>query len=160
MIKGCINTGASPLLPGDRKALIPVDYASAASVTIASDNSRLGHVYHLIPPSDDHSISLNTFFELFAECGYQLTPIPYKQWLQRLYDDPDLDHNPLMPLLPMLSDVVYDDLTVWESFRNRPRYDASQTMTVLEEAGGPDYTPTNTVLLTRYLDYMKSIGLL
>ncbi|NTY86598.1 amino acid adenylation domain-containing protein [Serratia fonticola] len=160
MIKGCISTGASPLLPGDRKELIPVDYASAAMIAIASDNSHLGRVYHLIPPSDEHSISLNAFFELFAQCGYPLTPMPYNEWLQRLYNDPDLDHNPLMPLLPMLSEVVYEDLTVWEVFRNIPRYDASQAQATLAEAGGPDYMPTNAALLTRYLNYMKSIGLL
>lgn len=160
IIKGCISTGASPLLPGDRKELIPVDYASAALIRIASDNSHLGRMYHLIPPSDAHSISLNTFFELFEHCGYVLTPMPYKQWLQKLYDDPNLDANPLMPLLPMLSEVVYEDLTLWEVFRNIPRYDASQTQAVLTESGGLDYTPTNTALLTRYLDYMKNIGLL
>lgn len=158
MIKGCIITGASPLLPGDRKELIPVDYASAALIRIASDNSHLGRIYHLIPPSDQHSISLNAFFELFEDCGYALTPMPYKQWLQKLYDDPNLDTNPLMPLLPMLSEVVYEDLTLWEVFRNIPRYDAGQTQAVLAASGGLDYTPTNTALLTRYLDYMKSIG--
>lgn len=160
VIKGCINTGASPLLPGDRKELITVDYACAALISIASDNSQLGRVYHLIPPSDSHSISLNAFFELFAQCGYPLTPIPYKQWLQRLHDDPDLDNNPLMPLLPMLSEVVYEDLTMWEVFSKIPRYDASQTQSALAKTGGPDYTPTNAALLTRYLGYMKNIGLL
>lgn len=160
MIKGCINTGAYPLLPGDRKELIPVDYASAALMSIASDNSRLGQIYHLIPPSDEHSISLNAFFGLFEQCGYTMVPLPYKQWLQRLYDDPDLDTNPLMPLLPMLSEVVYEELTVWEVFRNIPRYDARQTQVVLAAAGGPEYTPTDAALLSRYLNYMKSIGLL
>lgn len=158
MIKGCISTGASPLLPGDRKELIPVDYASAALICIASDNNRLGQVYHLIPPGEEYSISLNAFFELFEHCGYALTPMPYKQWLQHVYDDPNLDNNPLMPLLPMLSEVVYEDLTVWEVFRNIPRYDSSKTQAALKEAGGPNYTPTNTALLTRYLDYMNSHG--
>jgi len=160
VIKGCIHTGISPLLPGDRKELIPVDYASAALISIASDNSKLGRVYHLIPPSDSLSISLNDFFELISQCGYPLTPIPYKEWLQRVFDDPDLDNNPLMPLLPMLSEVVYEDLTAWEVFGKIPRYDASQTQAALAETGGPEYTPTSVALLTRYLDYMKNIGLL
>ncbi|WP_425320527.1 thioester reductase domain-containing protein [Pantoea coffeiphila] len=158
MIKGCISTGASPLLPGDRKELIPVDYASAAMIRLASDNKRLGRVYHLLPPGDDYSISLNAFFQLFNECGYALTPMPYKQWLKRLYDDPQLDANPLMPLLPMLSEVVYQDLTVWEVFRNIPRYDTTQTQSALAEAAGPDYTPTSALMLKRYLNYMQRIG--
>lgn len=160
VIKGCIQTGISPLLPGDRKELIPVDYASAALISIASDNSKLGRVYHLIPPTDSHSISLNDFFELFSQCGYPLTPIPYKQWLQQIHDDPDLYNNPLMPLLPMLSEIVYEDLTAWEVFGKIPRYDASQTRAALAETDGPTYTPTNPELLTRYLNYMKNVGLL
>nr|WP_282557804.1 amino acid adenylation domain-containing protein [Providencia burhodogranariea] len=154
LIKGCIKTGASPLLPGDRKELIPVDYACTALIRLASDNSRLGHVYHLIPPNDDLSISLNAFFELFEHCGYPLTPMPYKQWLQQLYDDPNLDDNPLMPLLPMLSEVIYEDLTFWEVFRNIPRYDTNKTQAALIEVGGPEYTPMDITSLARYLNYM------
>lgn len=66
----------------------------------------------------------------------------------------------VMPLLPMLSEIVYEDLTVWEVFRNIPRYDASETQAALIEAGGPEYTPTNSALLSRYLDYMKKVSLL
>ncbi|MCW2254742.1 hypothetical protein M2263_000833 [Providencia alcalifaciens] len=75
-----------------------------------------------------------------------------------MYDDPNLNDNPLMPLLPMLSEVVYEDLTVWEVFRNIPRYDASETQAALIEVEGPEYTSTNTALLSRYLDHMKNIS--
>ncbi|MGB7196621.1 MAG: amino acid adenylation domain-containing protein [Collimonas pratensis] len=160
VIKACINTGAYPVLVGDRKELITVDYASAALISIASDNKRLGRAYHLIPPDDKQSISLIAFFELFEQCGHSLSPLPYKQWLQRLYEDPELDTNPLMPLLPMLSEVVYEGLTVWEVFRNIPRYDSSQTQAALLESHGPEYIPTNAKLLALYLDHMKSIGAL
>lgn len=155
IIKGCIATGAFPLLHGDRKELIPVDYASAAMINLASDNKRLNNTYHLIPPSDEESISFIEFFELFDQCGYSLQPLPYKQWLQRLYEDPALDDNPLMPLLPMLSEVVYEGLTLWEVFQNIPRYDAQKTQMILTEAGGPQYTPTTAALLSRYLSFME-----
>lgn len=53
LLKECISTGVSPLLPSDRKELIPVDYASKALIHRASDNSRLGRMYHLIFLSDE-----------------------------------------------------------------------------------------------------------
>ncbi|WP_413741196.1 amino acid adenylation domain-containing protein [Sodalis sp. RH15] len=160
LIKGCINTGAYPLLPGDRKEFVTVDYVCAVLLAIASDNRRLGHIYHLIPPDEDQSISFNAFFELFEQCGYSLSPLPYKQWIQRLYDDPDLYSNPLMPLLPMLSEEVYDNLTVWETFKNLPRYDTGQTQAALAGNDAPKFTQTDRVLLARYLSYMKKIGFL
>lgn len=160
LIKGCIKTGAYPLLPGDRKEFVTVDYVSAALINIAMDNQRLGHIYHLIPPDHKQSISLNAFFALFGSCGYSMIPLPYPQWVQRLYDDPEIDANPLMPLLPMLSQVVYEQLTIWEVFKDIPRYDASQTQVALSGKPTPVFIPTDAALLTRYLDHMKSIGFL
>jgi hypothetical protein len=137
-----------------------VNYVSAALLHIASSNSRLGKAYHLVPPSDAQSIDLIPFFELLGECGYKLNPLPYAQWVNKLDEDSQLDANPLMPLLPMLSEAVYGQLTRWEVYEKMPAYDARNTQDALAEIGGLAFTPMNASLLERYLTHWQQIGFL
>jgi thioester reductase-like protein len=160
LIKGCIAIGAYPLLPGQRKEFVPVNYVSAALLSIASNNSWLGQAYHLLPPNDIQSTDLNSFFELLNQCGYQLRPLTYSQWIARLNADPELDSNPLMPLLPMLSETVYGQLTRWEVYERMPTYDALHTQLALAETHGPSFVPMSSTLLGRYLTYWRNIGFL
>jgi len=157
LIKGCIRVGAYPLLPGDRKELIPVDFASSAMVSIAREVETLNYNYHIIPP-ERRSISFNSFFELFAKTEYSLVPLSYKQWLKRICDDHDLETNPLMPLLPMLSQRVYKELTAWEVFGNIPVYDSCKTWSILSRCKIMAFPSSDEIMLRRYLDYMKKIG--
>ncbi|KAG4067370.1 hypothetical protein HA402_013154 [Bradysia odoriphaga] len=153
---GCIAIGAYPILPRQRKEFIPVDYVSAALLTIAKDNTNLGQAYHLVPPDHAQSIDLDQFFELICKSGYRLQKLPYSEWITRLEADPELYDNPLMPLLPMLSETVYQKQTRWEVYENMPAYDASNAQTALAAANSHlKFTPMDKHLLLLHLDFWR-----
>lgn len=161
LIRGCITIGAYPTLPRQRKEFIPVDYVSAALLTIAKDNNNLGQSYHLVPPDHAQSINLDQFFELICENGYRLRKLPYSEWITQLDADPKLYDNPLMPLLPMLSETVYQQQTRWEVYENMPAYDASNTQAALTAAKSQlKFTPMDKNQLLLHLDFWQKNGLL
>lgn len=161
LICGCIATGAYPLLPRQRKEFVPVDYVSAALLTIAKDDRNLGQIYHLVPPQSAQSLDLNQFFELLGECGYPLQPLPYAEWVTTLGNDPHLYDNPLMPLLPMLSEPVYQNQTRWEVYENMPAYDASNTQAALSAAKSLlQFTVMDKKQLSQHLTFWQKKGFL
>ncbi|SMG50134.1 amino acid adenylation domain-containing protein [Paraburkholderia susongensis] len=160
LVKGCIALGAYPALARQGKQFVPVDYVSAALLRIAGDNANLKRAYHLVPPGTVAQVDLIAFFKLLGECGYPLEELTYQQWARRLTDDPRLQESPLMPLLPMLAEPVYGQLTRWEVYEGMPVYDSSNTRQALEKAGGIAYSNLDHPLLQRYLDYWVAIGFL
>ncbi|MBD2814037.1 amino acid adenylation domain-containing protein [Xenorhabdus sp. Flor] len=158
MIKGCIMIKAYPLLASQRKEFVPVNYVSQLLLNISRNNRNLGKAYHLVSPDNKQSVDLNPFFELINQCGYHLKDMHYSEWLKKLETDQKLTDNPLLPLLPMLSEKVYGELTRWEIYENMPAYDAKNTESALETP--VIYTPMNSDLLKRYLTYWKQIGFL
>jgi amino acid adenylation domain-containing protein/thioester reductase-like protein len=160
LAKGCIALGAYPALPRQGKQFVPVDYVSAALLSIASDNTNLAKAYHLVPPRAGIAVDLVGFFRLLAECGYPLEQLTYQQWVRRLSDDPHLDENPLMPLVPMLVEPVYGPLTRWEVYEGMPVYDTSNSEQVLARSGGVACPSLDHPLLQRYLDYWIAVGFL
>lgn len=159
IIKGCIKMGASPLLFNQRDEFIPVNYVSAALIHISRDNINLAKAFHLVPPDPSQSVDFNAFFELINQCGYPLQPLSYTEWLARLETDQSAD-NPLTPLLPMLSEVVWRQKTRWELYENMPVYDARNMRLALENMTSPLFSPMNRQLLMRYLDYWRTTGIL
>ncbi|MDC9613843.1 amino acid adenylation domain-containing protein [Xenorhabdus khoisanae] len=155
LIKGCIDIGVCPQLPRQRKEFVPVDYVSAAILTIATDIRNLGQVYHLVPPQIEQSVDIDGFFRLLEECyGHPLQSLPYNEWLSRLTADPHLNDNALLPLLPMLSERVYHQWTRWEANDNMPIYDTTNTNSALANASIPlHFTPMGKELLSKYLAY-------
>ncbi|CEE94780.1 hypothetical protein XNA1_610052 [Xenorhabdus nematophila str. Anatoliense] len=83
----------------------------------------------------------------------------YSEWLKELETNQNLTDNPLTPLLPMLSEKIYRELTRWEVYKNMPAYDAKNTESALQETP-ITYTPMDSDLLERYLAYWKHIGFL
>lgn len=159
LLRGCIAIGAYPYLPRQRKEFIPVDYVSAALLTIARDNNNLGKAYHLVPPDPEQSIDLNRFFGLLSESGYPLKKLPYREWITKLSHDPDLYNNPLMPLLPMLSETVYQTQTRWEVYENMPVYDAENVRKALTIANSQlKFTQLDKNLLSLYLNFWQKNG--
>lgn len=161
LIRGCIAVGAYPCLPRQRKEFIPVDYVSAVLLTIAKNKNNLGQAYHLVPPDHTQSIDLDQFFELICESGYQLEKMAYSEWIAKLDADPRLYDNPLMPLLPMLSEKVYRNQTRWEVYENMPAYDATNTQIALAASHSQlKFTPMGKAQLQLHLDFLKINGLL
>jgi amino acid adenylation domain-containing protein/thioester reductase-like protein len=160
LVKGCIAIGAYPALQRQGKEFVPVDYVSAALLGIARDNANLTHAYHLVPPRTGIAVDLVSFFKLLRECGYPLEELSYEQWAQRLSDDPRLQENPLMPLVPMLVEPVYGTLTRWQVYEGMPIYDSSNTQRALAASDDIACPPLDRLLLQRYLDYWIGIGFL
>ncbi|MDC9588447.1 amino acid adenylation domain-containing protein [Xenorhabdus sp. XENO-10] len=157
LVQGCININAYPLLINQRQEFVPVNYVSQALLNISMDNHRLGKAYHLGTPNNQQSIDMNPFFELINQFGYQLKGLPYSEWLNKLESDPKLAENPLMPLLPMLSEKIYGQLTRWEVYENMPVYDAKNTESALKRKYD-FYLPMDKHLLERYLSYWIQAG--
>jgi thioester reductase-like protein len=111
LVKGCIALGACPALPRQGKQFVPVDYVSAALLRIASDDASLSRAYHLVPPRSGHQVDLMEFFDMLRQCGHVLETLQYPEWVRRLSADPDVSTNPLVPLVPMLTEPVYGRLT-------------------------------------------------
>jgi hypothetical protein len=138
---------------------VPVDYVSSVLLTIAQDNRNLGRAYHLVPPDHTQSVDLDSFFELLTVIGHSLQKLPYSEWVSQLEMDPELADNPLMPLLPMLSEKVYENLTRWEVYENMPIYDASHTQAALAAVNSRlKPAPMDSRLLSLYLKYWEKSG--
>ncbi|TKI05599.1 non-ribosomal peptide synthetase [Martelella alba] len=161
MVRGCIQINAAPILPHQRKDFSPVNYVSAALLAIAGKHANLGKAYHLVPPDDTLSIDMETFFSLLDECGFPLQMLTYPNWVKRLEDDPHLETNPLLPLLPILNEPVLNLRTRWEVYENMPTYDTANTRQALSALDFPlSFTPLDKSLLARYLSFWQRGGYL
>lgn len=66
-----------------------------------------------------------------------------------------------MPLLPMLSEKVYQQLTRWQVYENMPAYDSSHTQSALSAANSQlKFSPMNKQLLMRYIHVWQQQGYL
>ncbi|MEH7732671.1 amino acid adenylation domain-containing protein [Bacillus pumilus] len=160
LIKGCIQLKAYGELPNQRKEFVPVDFVSKAITTICKDPANFGKAYHLVPPQEE-SMELGEFFQkITEEIGYPLEKISYNDWVEALIKASDQHaDNALTPFLPMLSEKVERDKTVWELYENMAHFDSTNTQTVLQ-AHGMTYPPMDDHLIKRYFKYMEDIGFL
>lgn len=149
LIRGCIQIGAYPRLLQQSKEFVMVDYVSSALLTIAGEAANLGSAYHLVPLDKGHSPDLMGLFKLLGECGFSLIELPYREWVERLEYDRHLNGNPLLPLLPMLSEPVYGNLTRWEVYQHMPVYRTDNVQRVL--AGRVACPVLDVALLKRHL---------
>lgn len=149
LIAGCQRIGAFPQLPRQRKEFVCVDYVSRSLLQISSCRANLGRAYNLVPVGQTPSPDLEELVVMLNQCGVELEQLPYQQWLGRLRADPALEANPLMPLLPMLSEPVYGSLTRWEVYQDMPAYSTDNLRHALGD--GLDCPVLDTALLSRYL---------
>ncbi|MBM7845959.1 thioester reductase domain-containing protein [Herpetosiphon giganteus] len=83
MLKGCIELGAFPQgLSAHGMGLAPANYVAAAIVAISQKATTVNQVFHLTNPNPQDNRLL---FEYALECGFQLTPLAFDAWLQRLH---------------------------------------------------------------------------
>ncbi|KAF9154353.1 hypothetical protein BG015_001196 [Linnemannia schmuckeri] len=155
LLQGCIALGRYPMLPHQGKQFVTVDYVSQAMIKIASEDSNLSRAYHLVPSRNE---VLAEVFDLLAQCGRQLRGLPYPQWVRYLSQSPNLEHNPLMPFLPMLSEPIYGNLTRWEVQEGMPTYDMSNTKRALAQAGGLIAPQIDQALLQKYMDFWARVS--
>ncbi|KAF7158714.1 hypothetical protein CNMCM5623_003878 [Aspergillus felis] len=116
----CMEMGCYPLLPGQRKEFIPVDYIVDAMLHISKSKVNLGHAYNLVHPDKTHAIDMCTSFNLLKSiCPYPMHGVTYTEWVQSL----SLRTNdPLYPLVPMLKEKVLGERTRWEVYEDMVEY--------------------------------------
>src|SRR5262249_4656278 len=160
VIKGCVELGQFPDLPDQSKEFVPVDYVSRAIVFLARKRGARGKVFHLVPPPQQR-VDLLGFFEMLCASGYPLQKLAYYRWIgglmERLRRSPN---NPLLPLIPMLTEKVYQgSLTRWEMCRRAPVYDCRTTLDELSDTTIV-CPPMDMELLGTYLSYYCRSGFL
>ncbi|WP_408891735.1 amino acid adenylation domain-containing protein [Myxococcus faecalis] len=159
-VRGCIQIGSGPILPRQRKEMVPVDFVSGALLGIASREGAIGKAYHLVPLSPRDSIDMDSLYDLLDDCGQPLSRVPYEEWVDRLMKDPRAADNPLCALVPMLYEQVYGGgSTRWEVYEGMPVYDARNTREAL--AGlGLGFHRLDQPLMSLYLEDWRKKGLL
>ena len=157
MIKGCIQLGAYPHLPRQRKEFIPVNFVAKAIKEICHNPNNFGKAYHLTPPAN--SIDLEDFFvEINSSLGYSLKEVPYKEWVYQLIQDTKKSsNNALTPFLTLLSEEIYKGKTSFELYENMPSYSTTNTEKALSETE-LTFPMMDKKLLFTYFNYMKKIG--
>ncbi|MEH2177512.1 non-ribosomal peptide synthetase [Nostoc sp.] len=160
VIKGCIQLGSYPELIDQKEELIPVDYASRAIVHLSQKQESLGKAFHIVPPPDQN-IGLIELFEFICSYGYQLKKLPYTQWKDELIANfRHSQENVLHPLLPMMSEKVYQNsLTIMELYQNTVDYDYQNTLNGLSDSAIV-CPPMDVKLFDKYLSYFVSSGFL
>lgn len=158
LIKGCVMLGAYPILPAQSKEFVSVDFVSHALLNISKASGNLGKAYNLVPQQDDETVDLGGLFDLVNHSGYSLQPLPYGDWVARLEQDRSLEANPLLPLVPMLKEPVYGELTRWELYEGTPAYRSDNVRAAL----GPGVCSgtLDRTLLRHYLNSWEQRGFL
>jgi thioester reductase-like protein/amino acid adenylation domain-containing protein len=155
-IKGCLLMGYFPELVNQRQEFIPINYVSEAIVHLSMQSDSIGKVFHLTPPKQN--LTTIELFELIQGLGYPLQSLPYSQWKQILLQQTKQSPNhALVPLLPIFTEKVYNDLTIMELYQNNPEYDCQNTIAGLQ--GTSIQCPEiNQALVKTYLSYFMEIG--
>lgn len=149
-LKGCIEIGVFPKLEKQKKEFIAVDYVSNSLLNISKKMSY-HQSYNFVPLNPNDSISLIELHGYLLKYGYNLELVEYKEWVDILEKSGDLSSNPLLPLLPMLKEPVYETMTRWEVYENMPIY---QSHNVKKTLGENLESPTlNQEILHKYLNY-------
>jgi amino acid adenylation domain-containing protein/thioester reductase-like protein len=157
LMVGSIQLRAFPHLPNQRMEYVTVDYVCDAMLHIASNNANLGRSYSLVAPDPADSVNLEKTVGVINDAGYSVERIPYWDWVHQL-QDPKRQENPLMPLMPLLQEKVWGDLTRFETSRDTPHYDATNTVAALADAPDIGYRPFNPDQLNRFLEFWRAKG--
>lgn len=155
LMVGSIQLRAFPHLPNQRMEYVTVDYVCDAMLHIASDNANLGRSYSLVAPDPADSVNLEKTVDVINDAGYPVERIPYWDWVHRL-QDPKRQDNPLMPLMPLLQEKVWGDLTRFETSRDTPHYDSTNAVAALADAPEIGYSPFSPDQQNRFLAFWRA----
>ncbi|GLI77624.1 putative NRPS-like protein biosynthetic cluster [Penicillium ochrochloron] len=157
LMVGSIQIGSFPCLPNQRMEYVTVDYVCDAMLHIASRNDNLGRSYSLVAPDPALSVNLVDTVKVINDAGYSVRMVPYSKWVKQLHD-PNNKDNSLMPLMPLLQEKVWGELTRFETSRNTPHYDATNAIASLADAPDIEYIPLTPEQLNRFLSFWNEKG--
>jgi pyochelin synthetase len=130
MIKGCFQLGIAPDLDLSFN-IVPVDYVSGAIVHLSTKPETLGNTFHMVNP---HHIAIQwkQIVQWLQELDYELSIIPYAQWLPALQlHCEDVVDNALHPLLPVFLSIGNSPATALLS--HETLFDCQNTLTGLAD---------------------------
>lgn len=95
---------------------------------------------------------------MISACGYPLKKVSYTQWTDELINQTQYSQeNPLFPLIPMLTEQVYQGLTAWQLYQNTPDLDCRNMLKAITDSS--ICCPSmDTELLSKYLAYFLDDG--
>jgi amino acid adenylation domain-containing protein/thioester reductase-like protein len=158
IMKGCIQMGSFPDLGTCKEQMISVDYASQVIVHLSGQSEQLGKTFHITPPVGQ-DLLLSDLFELLRYYGYAIEKRPYSQWkielIHQVKQSPD---NALYPLLPLLTEKVYqDEFTLVELYNDCPDYDCQNTIDGLRDTSIA-FSSVKSQILSTYLPHLIRSG--
>ncbi|MDC0773368.1 non-ribosomal peptide synthetase [Streptomyces sp. HD] len=148
LLKGCVQAGLAPVLPGVAFDLVPVDYLSRAVVALSRHPGAAGRNVHL---SGEQLLPFGSAVDGLRGRGYRLRDVPLPVWVRAVEQSPD---NAAFPLLGVLGMDGHDD-----DPEGSTRYDSGETARLLTDTGitCPDI---DEKLFTRYVQYFVESGFL
>ena len=150
-LRGCAEMESFPEV--DMQVdLLPVDYVSAAIVSISLRPESAGNVFHLVSPDP---VPVGQISEWMRSFGFTATRTPYSQWRERLNElSGDSDH-PLAPLSSFFPSVAAGDRLELP----RSKFECANTLAALEGTG--IHCPEASGKLMRiYTEYLIARGLI
>jgi hypothetical protein len=152
--------GYYPLLRDQSKEFLTVDWASAAIFALAKRNDQLNKIFHLCRPDVKKFPSVIQYFKMLADHGYQLKGREFREWVAILSREARQDpSHPMLPLVPMMAEIVKDDHTRWEVYEGMPAVHCSNTTAGLEGTG-IEFTAFDRSLMAKYLANLQQQNLI
>ena len=149
MTRACVLLGCVPDLDV-MVNIVPVDFVSAAIVSLSKNPENLGKIYHLDNPEPTHFSKLAGWL---ADQGLQARTVSFDEWRTELFRRiPEMPFAGWEPYLPLLEEVEEQQVFM-------PEFDLSNTLTRLEGSGIRCH-PVNEQLFSTYLKYFLPRGFL
>ncbi|MFG6100259.1 thioester reductase domain-containing protein [Leptothoe sp. ISB3NOV94-8A] len=143
MIKGCVQLGQVPALPGVFSNYVPVDYVAQAIAQLSLQ--PMGSTFHLLHPQ---SIPTENLFQWLSSFGYTLKKIPLDQWVAILKLCPENS------LYPYMVDFREDLLNLQKAGIDFSRINTQNTAIGLANSG-LSYPLLDETLLKTYVTHWR-----
>jgi hypothetical protein len=128
---------------------VPVDYVSAAIVTLSRRRELTGRVYHLANPQP---LAFRQVIDWMASRGYALRRLPFAEWQAELLSLAErFPASVSSPYLPLIEEISQEQVFM-------PRFDSANTLADLADTG-ITCPPLDAALLDTYLDHWTGTGL-
>ncbi|WP_329619726.1 thioester reductase domain-containing protein [Streptomyces sp. NBC_01255] len=144
-LKGILQAGAVPEGMVGPVHLMPVDYVSAAILSMSGREGAVGRTFHLYNPSE---LTLAEAADHLRSFGYPLGELDRDDWLELVRSDRG---NALVPLLDAFELLTADSSGFY------PPMDIADTLEVLAGTG-VHCPPVTKELFGRYVDFFTEVG--
>lgn len=147
-IKGCVQLGAMPYLPGQTFDMAPVDYVAAAIVKLALGAGDENANFHFL---NSHRMTAKSMYAALCEAGVDVALVSYQEWREKLLRSIGRSND---NALAIFASLFPENPGVAE-----PDFNCSATEQAVEKYG-IYCPPADRVLFRTYLRFMLEQGFL